>query len=84
MTTLILLTPYPGGLNYDFDQNSNYPSKNDKVLMSTAGLAKFVWKNLDSTKARPACCEHFALKWVQQWGKKRAGNQGCNNHASKT
>jgi hypothetical protein len=47
MTTLISLTPHPGGLDYDFDQNSNYPSKNDKVLMSTAGLANLfgkIWK----------------------------------------
>jgi hypothetical protein len=36
MTTLILLTPYPGGLDYELDQNSNYQSKNNKVLMSTA------------------------------------------------
>jgi hypothetical protein len=39
MTTLILLTPSPGGLDYDLDQNSNYLSTIDKVLMSTAGPA---------------------------------------------
>jgi hypothetical protein len=37
MTTVILLTPHPGGLDYDFGKNSNYPSKYDKVLMSRAG-----------------------------------------------
>jgi hypothetical protein len=45
---------------------------------------KLVWKNLDSTKARPAYGKHFSLKWVLQWVKKKAGNQGGNNQASKT
>jgi hypothetical protein len=38
MTTLILLTPHLGGLNYDLDQNRNYSEKKKKtkVLMSTA------------------------------------------------
>jgi hypothetical protein len=44
MTTLILLTPHPGGLDYDLDQNSNYPSKNDKVLITTAGPANLYGK----------------------------------------
>jgi hypothetical protein len=35
-------SPHPGGLDYDFDQISNYSSKNDKVLMSTADTGKFV------------------------------------------
>jgi hypothetical protein len=35
MTTLFLLTPHSGGLDYDLDQTSNYSSKYDKVLMST-------------------------------------------------
>jgi hypothetical protein len=33
MTTLILLTPHPGDLDYDLDQASNFSLKNDKVLM---------------------------------------------------
>jgi hypothetical protein len=32
--------------------------------------SKLVWKIMDSTKVRPAYCELFALKWVQQWVKK--------------
>jgi hypothetical protein len=32
MTTLISLTPYPSSLDYELDQNSNYPSKYEKVL----------------------------------------------------
>jgi hypothetical protein len=48
MTVLNLLTPHPGGLDYDLDQNNNYPTNNklseiltttkkkDKVLVSTA------------------------------------------------
>jgi hypothetical protein len=44
MTTSILLTPHPGGLDYDFDQTNNYPSKNDKVLMSTTGPANLFRK----------------------------------------
>jgi hypothetical protein len=27
--------------------------------------SELVWKNLDSSKARPAYCNHLALKWVQ-------------------
>jgi hypothetical protein len=53
---------------HDIDKNSNYPSKIDKVLLSTAGSSNL--KNLDNTKAGPAYCKHFALKWVQQWVKK--------------
>jgi hypothetical protein len=34
-----------GGLDYDFDQNSNYPSKNANVLISTAGLANLFEKS---------------------------------------
>jgi hypothetical protein len=60
MSTLILLTPHSGGLDYDLDQSSNYSSED----------YKFVWKNLDSTKARPAYCKHFSLIWVQQWVEK--------------
>jgi hypothetical protein len=37
MTTFILLKQHPDGLDYDLDQNSNYPSKTDKILLSTAG-----------------------------------------------
>jgi hypothetical protein len=44
MATLILLTPHPGGLNYDLDLNSKYPSENDKVLMSTVGQANLFGK----------------------------------------
>jgi hypothetical protein len=44
MTELILLTPHPGGLDYDLDQNSNYPSQNDKVLTSTADSANLFGK----------------------------------------
>jgi hypothetical protein len=39
MTALILLTPHPGGLDYDLDKTSNYSSKSVKVLISTAGVA---------------------------------------------
>jgi hypothetical protein len=45
MNTVILLTSHPGGLDYDLDQNSNYPSKYDKVVMSTAGPANLLGKN---------------------------------------
>jgi hypothetical protein len=44
MITVILLTPHPDGLDYDLDQNSNYPFKNDKVLMSTADPANLFGK----------------------------------------
>jgi hypothetical protein len=44
MTTVIVLTPHPGGIDYDLDQNSNCLSKNDKVLMSTAGPANVAGK----------------------------------------
>jgi hypothetical protein len=44
MTTLILLTPHPGGFDYNLDQNSNYSSKNDKGLMSTADTANVFGK----------------------------------------
>jgi hypothetical protein len=70
MTTLILLTPHSDDLDYDLDQSSNYSSKNDIFLMSTADTANLFWKNLDSTKARPAYCKHFSLKWVQHWVKR--------------
>jgi hypothetical protein len=46
--------------------------------------SEFVWKNLDSTKARPAYCKHFCTEMGRAVSKNRAGNQGCNNHASKT
>jgi hypothetical protein len=39
MTTLILLTPHPRGLDYDLDQKLSV--KNDKVLMSAANPANF-------------------------------------------
>jgi hypothetical protein len=42
MTTVILLTPHSGGLDYDFDKNSKYRRK--KVLMSTAGPANLFEK----------------------------------------
>jgi hypothetical protein len=41
---MILLTPHLGGLDYDLDQNSNYLSKYDKVVMSTAGSANLFGK----------------------------------------
>jgi hypothetical protein len=62
MTTLILLTPHSGCYDNDLDQNSNYPLKNDNVLISPAGPAIpicFVWKNLDSAKAKPAYYQQF-------------------------
>jgi hypothetical protein len=57
---------------------------NDKVLMSTADTANLFGKNLDSTKARPAYCKHFSLKWVQQWVKNGLEIKAAYNHASKT
>jgi hypothetical protein len=51
MTTLILLTPHSGGLEYDLNQNSKYSSKNHKNLVSTAATANLFGKNLVSTKA---------------------------------
>jgi hypothetical protein len=81
------MTTHPGGLDCDLDQNSNYPSKekqdlNKTVLMSKAGttdLSGTIWiakrQGLrivntfhNNKKMRPA----------------RTGNQGCNDHASKT
>jgi hypothetical protein len=69
MTTLILLTLHPGGLERDLDQNSNYSSKNDKSFDEHSSQ-QIVWKNLDSTKAMPTYCRHPSLEWVQQWVKK--------------
>jgi hypothetical protein len=83
MTTLILLTPHPGDLDCDLDQNSNYSSKMTKGLMSTADTAHLFGKIMNIVKARPVYCKHFSLKWVLQWVKK-AGDQGWNSHASKT
>jgi hypothetical protein len=34
----------PGGIDYDLDQTSDCSSKNDKVLMSTAGPANLFGK----------------------------------------
>jgi hypothetical protein len=46
MTTLILLTPHPGGLEHDLDQNSNYSSKkqsfDEHVLTQQICLEKSV------------------------------------------
>jgi hypothetical protein len=38
------VTPHPGGLDYDLDQNSNYLSKNNKVLLSTADTENVLGK----------------------------------------
>jgi hypothetical protein len=53
---LILLTPHPGGFDYELDQNSNFSLKNDKVSVNTADTENSfcVKKNLDSTIARLA------------------------------
>jgi hypothetical protein len=67
MTTVILLTTHPGGLDYDLDKNSNNLSKRKQSFDEHSWPSKFVWKNRDSPKARPSYCEHFALKLVQQW-----------------
>jgi hypothetical protein len=67
---LILLTPHPGGLDYNLNQNSHYSFKKK----SFDKHSKFVWQNLDSAKARLAYGEHFSLKWVQQWVKKKTEN----------
>jgi hypothetical protein len=50
MATLILLTPHPDGREYDLDQNNNYSSKNDKVLISTASPANLFGKILTAQK----------------------------------
>jgi hypothetical protein len=42
-----LLTPHPGGLDYDLNHNQQLSIKNDKVLNSTAALANLFgnfWK----------------------------------------
>jgi hypothetical protein len=44
MTTSFVVTPHPGGLDYDLDETSNYPSKTDKVLMSTADTGNLFGK----------------------------------------
>jgi hypothetical protein len=36
----------------------------------TTGPDNLLEKNLDSKRARPAFCKHFALKSVKQWVKK--------------
>jgi hypothetical protein len=56
MTPLILLTPHPGGLDYDLDQTSNYSSKNYKVLMSTAAPANLFGKIWIAQKQDLANC----------------------------
>jgi hypothetical protein len=53
----------------DFDQNSNYLSKNDKVLMSTACPANSFGKIWIAQKQGLPIYKHFALKWVRQWVK---------------
>jgi hypothetical protein len=53
----------------DLDQNSNYPLKNDKVLMSPADQANLFGKNVDSTKARPVYCKHFCTEMGPAVGK---------------
>jgi hypothetical protein len=67
MTTLILLTPHPGGLDYDLYQTQQNITK---FCVSTADPASLFGKNMNSTKARPAYFKHFAMKLVQQWVKK--------------
>jgi hypothetical protein len=62
MTTWILLTPYPGDLEYDLKLNSNYPSQNDKVLMSTTSPANYLGKFWIAQKQSLP----IGLKWVQQ------------------
>jgi hypothetical protein len=70
MTTLILLTSHPGGLDYDLDQNSNYPSKNDKVLMSPADTPNLLGKIWIVQKQGLPIVNIFLLKWAQQWVKR--------------
>jgi hypothetical protein len=43
---MILLMPHPVGLDYNLDKNSNFPSKIDKVLMSTTGPTKLLEKKI--------------------------------------
>jgi hypothetical protein len=52
MTTLMLLTPHPGGLDHDLDQKSIYSLKKLRSFNEHSCHSKFVRKNLNSTKAR--------------------------------
>jgi hypothetical protein len=69
MTTLILLTPHSGDL--DLDQNNNYLSKNDLVLMSKLYCTGNCFRKLVSAKSRYVYSKHLSLKWVQQCVKKK-------------
>jgi hypothetical protein len=81
MTALILLTSHSGGLDYNLDQNSNFSSIYDNVLMCTASPANLFGK-IWIAKVRPAYCKNFALTWVQQLIKKKRG--GVEIKAAKT
>jgi hypothetical protein len=56
MTTLTLLTPHPGGLDYENSNKISVMKKMTNSFDEHSWHSKFVKKKLDSTKARPVYC----------------------------